>query len=258
MTHRASAPSDTSTATTATNLAGGAANQIPFQTAASTTAFADGLTFASNAISAMTIAGGTVTTNIPVFSITRTNNNAAVVKGVEITYTDTTSAAGFLPLAIRGGAAGTTDLLTLSKAGATTVGGLLTVANSSGAIITGGFKDASANATVSVGWANSQIATRSAGFIGFSSTTDASSGVMAAAFNLVSAGVIGLNTSAAAGTAGSLSLANLTASGNVAVATQSPASGAAGTAGTITWDASFIYVCTASGVWKRIGITGGY
>lgn len=40
--------------------------------------------------------------------------------------------------------------------------------------------------------------------------------------------------------------------------TSSPASGAACTAGAITWDASYIYVCTASGAWKRAALTGGY
>ena len=42
------------------------------------------------------------------------------------------------------------------------------------------------------------------------------------------------------------------------LATASPASGAGGTAGTILWDASYIYICTASGAWKRVAITGGY
>lgn len=38
----------------------------------------------------------------------------------------------------------------------------------------------------------------------------------------------------------------------------SPASNAACTAGTISWDANYIYVCTASGVVKRAALTGGY
>jgi hypothetical protein len=46
--------------------------------------------------------------------------------------------------------------------------------------------------------------------------------------------------------------------GLVNVGGSSPASGAAGTAGTITWDATYLYVCTASGVWKRVALTGGY
>jgi hypothetical protein len=40
--------------------------------------------------------------------------------------------------------------------------------------------------------------------------------------------------------------------------TSTPASNAACTAGTITWDASYVYVCTASGAWKRAALTGGY
>lgn len=39
---------------------------------------------------------------------------------------------------------------------------------------------------------------------------------------------------------------------------ESPAAAAACTAGKITWDASYIYVCTASGAWKRAALTGGY
>lgn len=39
------------------------------------------------------------------------------------------------------------------------------------------------------------------------------------------------------------------------VATSTPASAsAAGTAGTIAWDASYIYVCTATNTWKRVAI----
>jgi len=49
-----------------------------------------------------------------------------------------------------------------------------------------------------------------------------------------------------------------TAAGIVLSVSSSPASGAAGTPGAITWDASYIYVCTASGAWKRAALTGGY
>lgn len=39
------------------------------------------------------------------------------------------------------------------------------------------------------------------------------------------------------------------------VATQTPASASAtGTAGTIAWDASYIYICTAANTWKRVAI----
>jgi hypothetical protein len=39
---------------------------------------------------------------------------------------------------------------------------------------------------------------------------------------------------------------------------QSPASGGAGNQGEIAWDASYIYVCTATNTWERAALTGGY
>lgn len=47
--------------------------------------------------------------------------------------------------------------------------------------------------------------------------------------------------------------------GRVIIAdTASPASNATGTAGMITWDANYIYVCTATNTWERAALTGGY
>ncbi len=200
--------------------------------------------FVSTSGAGPAITAGTATTDVAAMSITRTNNNAAVVKGVEITYTDTTSAAGFLPLAIRGGASGTADLLTVSKVGTVTGGrfssNTMNVANLNSQL--------DAFTVFTLNNTNGRARTDQTLLFGGTGT-----GISA-----VSAGVIGIGTGAEASTAGSLSLTNLTASGNVAVATQSPASGAAGTAGTITWDTGFIYICTATGVWKRVAITGGY
>lgn len=43
--------------------------------------------------------------------------------------------------------------------------------------------------------------------------------------------------------------------GTVTVATSTPSSSsAAGTVGTITWDATYVYVCTATNTWKRVEI----
>jgi len=74
----------------------------------------------------LVFAAGTATTDVPLLSMTRTNNNAAVVKGIDVVYTDTTSAAGFLPLSIKGGAAGAANLVSLSKVGLLTAGGNIT------------------------------------------------------------------------------------------------------------------------------------
>lgn len=48
---------------------------------------------------------------------------------------------------------------------------------------------------------------------------------------------------------------NLFVGGNLNIATSTPASSSAtGTAGTIAWDASYIYICTATNTWKRVAI----
>ena len=39
---------------------------------------------------------------------------------------------------------------------------------------------------------------------------------------------------------------------------QTPASNGTGVQGEIAWDASYIYVCTATNTWKRAALTGGY
>lgn len=51
------------------------------------------------------------------------------------------------------------------------------------------------------------------------------------------------------------SLTALGVQGVLRVATQTPASAAAaGAAGTIAWDADYIYVCVATNTWKRVAI----
>ena len=86
-------------------------NTIFFQTGNSQRGFIGGAAGQGLAITA-----GTATTDVAALSITRTNNNAAVLRGVEFLFTDTTSGA-FTPLWIKGGAAAATSLLKLSKAG---------------------------------------------------------------------------------------------------------------------------------------------
>lgn len=60
---------------------------------------------------------------------------------------------------------------------------------------------------------------------------------------------------------GSTGVADLTATGLavtgvIGCSSSAPASASAtGVAGTITWDASYVYVCTATNTWKRVGIS---
>ena len=66
----------------------------------------------------MYITPGTITgASQAALSVVRTNNNAAVDTGVVFKFTDTSSAAGFLPFQVLGGASATTNLLKVSKAG---------------------------------------------------------------------------------------------------------------------------------------------
>lgn len=103
-----------------------AANILNLQVAGATK-----MTFGSTAGLGPSITAGTATTPVHGFSVTQignaagaalalfsgTWNNAASDTGVKIAITDTSSAAGSLPFQVLGGAAGTTNLLSLSKAG---------------------------------------------------------------------------------------------------------------------------------------------
>lgn len=50
----------------------------------------------------------------------------------------------------------------------------------------------------------------------------------------------------------------ITAAKPIIGATATPASNGAGTAGMLTWDGSYLYICTASNTWARVAVTGGY
>ena len=54
---------------------------------------------------------------------------------------------------------------------------------------------------------------------------------------------------------GGIETGNLAVTGDTVIATETPASASAtGTAGQIAWDASYIYICTATNTWKRVAI----
>ena len=82
------------------------------------------------------ITAGTATTNVAALSVTRTNNNAAVETGVKFAFTDTTSAAGFLPFQVLGGASATTNLLSVGKGGTVTLNTSPTITWPSGSNLT--------------------------------------------------------------------------------------------------------------------------
>ena len=101
------------------------------------------------------------------------------------------------------------------------------------------------------------------------SSTSAPSGTADSAIFRKSAGIIRISTSATPNSSGSLECTNgtflgavtttgtTTATGGMILPTATtPASATAtGTTGTICWDSSFIYVCTAPNTWKRVAIS---
>jgi hypothetical protein len=47
----------------------------------------------------------------------------------------------------------------------------------------------------------------------------------------------------------------LTVTGNTIIATATPASASAsGTAGQISWDSNYVYICISANTWKRVAI----
>lgn len=156
-----------------------------------------GYTLSATAGEGPSFATGTAASNVAAFSVTRTNNSSAITKGVEITFTDGTSASGFLPLAIRGGAAGLTDLLTLGKAGELFIGGSV-----SGVVYT------SAKSLLSYGVAgfrsNAGAVVSNASYYGFTAGSNIATSDPDLTLSRISAGVVGVGTGAAGSVAGTL------------------------------------------------------
>lgn len=78
-------------------------------------------------------------------------------------------------------------------------------------------------------------------------------GTNSTVFEIADNGSIGTNTRFAISSVGDVSIST----GNFIIATTStPASAtASGTTGTIAWDSSYVYVCTATNTWKRTAIS---
>ena len=177
-----------------------------------------GLTFGGSAAgTGLAIAAGTATTNnnANALNISQTWNAAGVTFAHEKhVITDTASAAGSLALQYLGGAAGTTNLLSVNKDGLVTTGS---------SVVVGG------NVTVNYGT------------YGFYNGVDSSAGyVFGAAYDAnlsrISAGLIGVGTGAAGSFAGGLKLTDLTINRAATFLTTSVAltDGAGASVGTLT------------------------
>lgn len=75
-------------------------------------------------------------------------------------------------------------------------------------------------------------------------------------FYSASANVIGITTDGAQrASVGSTGIVNLTDTFRISTAKTPASATATGTTGDICWDASYIYVCTATNTWKRVAIS---
>ena len=234
---------------------GGGAGAAPSTVAA--------LTWGPTAGQGLTAAAGTAVTDVALAEWTRTNNNAAVVKGFRIVYTDTTSAAGFLPFQVLGGASATTNLLSVSKAGALTIPDTF---NSTASLLVdnGNVRLVGASSTGYVqanevairdyaGTGSAPLKLGSGGVFAISSATNPTSGASDTGLSRISAGVIGVGTGAAGSIAGGIQLASIAGGSTGGTLTLSNTAGAWGTyaLGTATTDVGVRYTQT----WNAAGVT---
>lgn len=197
-------------------VTGGCAYCMLFEDSSQNLATTSGFTFGAATGEGLRIPAGTATTDVPALAVTRTNNNAAVATGVKFTFTDTTSAAGFLPLQILGGSAATTTLLSVSKAGLVTAGtgvqvntgtasevvqgvtyinGAVTIVDESAQVLAvDNFDGAKLSSNKIFGWVSNATPANT--------TADTS-------FSRIAAGVVGIGTTGAAGSvAGTVAATN--------------------------------------------------
>lgn len=183
-------------------------NQILFQTTTGTK-----IAQYNTAGQGPSITAGTATTDVAALSVTQTWNNAAAATGVKIAITDTTSAAGALPLQVLGGASATTNLLSLGKTGQLVVGDATDGRVTTKAFVAYNGSDYGAilqYATSGVfGGVIGGLALSSANGVVWDSTTSAAAGSEDSGLSRISAGIIGVGTGAAGSIAGGIQLASI-------------------------------------------------
>jgi len=172
------------------------------------------------------IYAGTAASAVSALTLTQTwNYNTAAIQGVDWTFTDTSSHANTNAFRIRGGAAGTTSLLEVSKAGITLSPNFRTSAGSVSVSSIGPSAETNSGFWFEAGSTIGSIAGNNIHFtsaslfrlkssliLGWASgdpyTTNADTG-----FSRISAGVIGVGTGAAGSVAGQLNLTTLSVAG---------------------------------------------
>ena len=154
----------------------------------------------------------------------------------------------------------------LGVAGAAYIGGGMTLTASGGLVLTGsgnqtlGINSTGTNVNRFIQFTTSSVERWNVGTTGNESGSNNGGNWTMIAYD---------DTGAVLGTAFTIARSNLAAKfagivthsaayGLVLSTSSSPTSSGTGTAGPITWDGSYIYVCTATNTWKRAALTGGY
>ena len=209
---------------------------IPYCPTATTEVTSSSFTWNAATGQGLVMAAGTATTDVAAMSLTRTNNNAAVVTGVKWVFTDTTSAAGFTPLNILGGSAGTTIMFYVTKAGQAGAQNFGTEANGTAGTVAYGFTGTttglyrlgnliavSASSTAYHAFGENVISSTPASVTGWGATAGDPSQALDTGFSRISAGVIGVGTGAQGSVAGAIRGLYQAADGTAGVAAFGPA-----------------------------------
>jgi hypothetical protein len=276
-------------------LSGLTANALLYASDGTTLEQSSGLKWGPTAGLGLQIAAGTATTDVNALSLTQTWNAAGVAfTGLKFTITDTASAAGALAMQILGGAAGTTNLLSLGKTGSLTAGAELivgTASSSDGFLLKGrtsfryvaellnGDGTARSDLYVSslraiatsasylpvayIGDVGSSVGRftltgNTGSTFGWSGVSNDATQAIDTAFTRLSAGLIGVGTGAAGSFAGSLKLTNTQNVGYIQADEMTAPAGAANSARLFTQDngagKTQLMVIFGSGVAQQIAI----
>jgi hypothetical protein len=188
---------------------GGAANAILYEDSLGNVASSANLTFGPTAGQGITLNAGTATTAVSPLALTQTWNAAGTTfPGLTLTITDIASAAGSLALQILGGAAGTTNLFSLSRLGAIVTPSTVTAV---------GFYLGNGSA----GWyVSNRFTFGPTGIFGWGLTNGYDT--PDTCISRLAAGVIGIGTGATGSVAGTLDATLYRAAGTAGVATFGP------------------------------------
>lgn len=218
-------------------VTGGGANRLLYEDASQNLAATSGFTFGPTAGQGLAIPAGTAASAVSPLAVTQTwNGGGAAFPGVTFKFTETSAVAGSFGLQISGGAAGTTNLLSVSRLGEVVIGSSNgSTLNAMGDVLVRAneFTVGSVGPVIYsgnvLGWAS--------GSVTFGTSPDT-------AFSRLGAGIVGVGSGASGNVTGTLAATNyrVQGSGSGSVTIAAPAAAGANTltlpAGTTNFSAT--------------------